>query len=245
MIGRTNTGGGGGNIKGTDAILRVIAPAGSTVTISKGGVSKSDLGHENASDPTFYDYYFVIHQSQFDGVNPWTVTATLGGDTASNTVVIDSADEYDLILLYKEYYYDSGDEFLDITGGWIATGSSGSSGGSIVNQPTYLEIKKVYGGNISAMTTNSIDLSEYNTLHFEIESKINSSNNQIIYGVSIAGGSNVEVQGTTTGNIIYNTRTHFTVDISSTSIGHPCVRATGNSSASGGSIIVYQVYAER
>ena len=106
MIGRTNVSGAG--IKGNDAILRVIAPAGSTVTISKSGVSKSDLGHENAEDNTLYDYYFIIHASQFDSVNPWTVTASLGAQSISDTIVVDSADEYDLTLLYTLYLIKNG-----------------------------------------------------------------------------------------------------------------------------------------
>lgn len=92
--------GGGGSLSATDAILRVIAPAGSVVTISKGAVSKSDAGHENHDDATLYDYYFIIHASQFDSVNPWTVTATLGTQSISDTVIINSADEYDVVISY-------------------------------------------------------------------------------------------------------------------------------------------------
>lgn len=121
MIGTTNAVGSGGGLKATDAILRVIAPAGSTVTISKGTVSKSDLGHENSDDSSVYDYYFIIHASQFDSVNPWTVTATLGGDSASDTVIIDSADEYDVILSYLlppeyqlvEYIESTGTQYIN------------------------------------------------------------------------------------------------------------------------------------
>ena len=119
MIGRVNAGG-GGSLQATDAILRVIAPAGSTVTISKGGVSKSDAGHENAADNTLYDYYFIIHQSQFDSINPWTVTATLGADSATDTIIINSADEYDMELSYNvpseyqgvEYIQSSGTQYI-------------------------------------------------------------------------------------------------------------------------------------
>lgn len=122
MIGRVNAGGGGG-LQSTDAILRVIAPAGSTVTISKGGVSKSDAGHENASDPTFYDYYFIIHASQFDGVNPWTVTAVNGADTFTDTIIINSADEYDLELGHLLYFIKNGavDQGMrfDNSTGWV------------------------------------------------------------------------------------------------------------------------------
>lgn len=101
-------GGGSGGLKATDAILRVIAPAQSTVTITKSGVSKSDAGHENAIDPTLYDYYFIIHASQFDSVNPWTVTATLGSESSSDTIVIGSADEYDVELSYALYLVHDG-----------------------------------------------------------------------------------------------------------------------------------------
>ena len=61
MIGMTNTENGG--LSASDALLRVQAPAGSTVTITKGTVTKSATGHENAEDHSVYDYYFVIHES--------------------------------------------------------------------------------------------------------------------------------------------------------------------------------------
>ena len=107
--------GGGGGLKATDALLRVQAPANSTVTITKGTVTKTDLGHENADDHEVYDYYFIIHQSQFDSVNPWTVTATLGGDSASDTIIINAADEYDMELSYRLYLVRDGIFTLDYT----------------------------------------------------------------------------------------------------------------------------------
>ena len=91
-------GGGGGGLSATDALLRVQATAGSTVVATKGTVTKTDLGHENADDNTVYDYYFIIHQSQFDGVNPWTVTATLGSYASVDTIIIDAPNEYDISL---------------------------------------------------------------------------------------------------------------------------------------------------
>ena len=107
---------GGGGLKSTDAILRVQAPAGSTVTISKGGVSKSDAGHENADDHAVYDYYFIIHQSQFDSQNAWTVTATLGANTTSTTIIINAADEYDVFLSYLIPSAYQQVEYLESTG---------------------------------------------------------------------------------------------------------------------------------
>ena len=165
MIGRTNTGG-GGSVKGTDAILRVIAPAGSTVTISKGGVSKSDAGHENASDPYLYDYYFIIHQSQFDSINSWTVTATLGAKTASDTVLIDSSDEYDVALIYDLYLFNNGDQCTTITGGWV-DGAKAASSYTVVPVSISTDIYYNYTSatrQSMAMTNNKISLSNGDTI---------------------------------------------------------------------------------
>ena len=126
MIGRTNTGGGG--LSDTDALLRVVAPAGSLVTITKGTLTKTDHGHENASDPLTYDYYFIIHQSQFDSINAWTVTATLNGQTASNTIIIDASDEYDLVMSYHVPVEYQEVDYLEGTGTqYIATGADPTS----------------------------------------------------------------------------------------------------------------------
>ena len=93
--------GGGGSFTATDAILRVQAPATSVVTITKGSTVKTDYGHENMLDPTVYDYYFIIHQSQFDGLTPWSVTATDEGITNTKTIIINASDEYDLTFRCK------------------------------------------------------------------------------------------------------------------------------------------------
>ena len=42
MVGKTNASAGGENLKDTDALLKVAAPAGSIVTITKSGITKSD-----------------------------------------------------------------------------------------------------------------------------------------------------------------------------------------------------------
>ena len=155
-------GGGGGGLKSTDAILRVIAPAGSTVTISKGGVSKSDLGHENASDPTLYDYYFIIHASQFDAVNPWTVTAALGTQTTSDSVIIDSADEYDIVINYGIYLVKDG-LLTDVAI------TKFKSTNTIVQNTGYVRFSDTANNNIGIFSsTDAIDLTPYNTLKLTI-----------------------------------------------------------------------------
>ena len=116
--------GGGGSFTATDAILRVQAPLNSIVTITKGSVTKTDLGHENADRPAIYDYYFIIHQSQFDSVNAWTITATKGTDTNSTQIIVNASDEYDVLISYNvpldvyqsvEYLQSSGSQRI-VTG---------------------------------------------------------------------------------------------------------------------------------
>lgn len=166
MIGRTNTGGGGG-LQDTDALLRVQAPAGSVVTITKGGMTKTDHGHENADDNSVYDYYFVIHQSQFDSVNPWTVTATLDTQTATSTIIIDSADEYDVELSYRFYLYNYGTIETAISGGLVTGGNYGISPTRTFNADNFYMRgagASQSGANGTEVTDNLIDLTPYSKL---------------------------------------------------------------------------------
>ena len=108
MIGRTNcSAGGGGGLPDNAAILRVMAPTGSTVTLARGAVTKSSTGHTNADDASQNDYYFIIPQTAFSS-SPWTVTATYGAKTDTQTVVIEAADEYDLLLSYDSFIIRNG-----------------------------------------------------------------------------------------------------------------------------------------
>lgn len=154
-------GGGGSGFSATDAMLRVQAPAGSTVTISKSGTTKSDNGHENADDNTVYDYYFIISQSQFDSVNPWTVTATHGVKTASDSIIINSHDFYNMELFYTLYLVENG----------VPAQAFSSSGGALGNQ-TYSD-EYCYGlstgGNYAriAYTSVAVDLTPYSMLYVD------------------------------------------------------------------------------
>lgn len=174
MIGTTNAVGSGGALKDTDAILRVIAPAGSTVTISKGAVSKTDNGHENASDNTLYDYYFIIHQSQFDA-NPWTVTATKSGESLTKTVIINASNEYDITLVWlsviKNGYFVNGySSAVNLRNGQpvTVTENYNSSGFMKVTAP---------GSYSSGLGLNSTDVSRYNTLYFDGYANASLANN--------------------------------------------------------------------
>lgn len=163
--------GGGEIILPTDAILRVIAPAGSTVTITKGLDTRTDTGHADADDPSLYDYYFIIHQSDFDGVNPWTVTATHGTDSSSTTIIIDTAQEYDIELEYGFYLYREGNEYTSVTGGYSYLRILSTSYAQVdpTKEPSYIRLAPSGSGKqSSAVTNNSIDLTDYSTLYINI-----------------------------------------------------------------------------
>ena len=171
-------GGSGGGFNSHDAILRVMAPAGSIVTIVKGPYHKSDMGHENAENPTMYDYYFIIHQSQFDSVNPWAITATLDTKTKSTTMIIDASDEYDTTLIYRTYICENGVWNTAIAGNLTAIGASadGSGSGGVARAPSisygsgYITVPEndngeFYGG--TAYGYNAIDISDFKTAYLQ------------------------------------------------------------------------------
>jgi hypothetical protein len=110
--------GGGGGPSATDAILTVSVPTGSTVTMSKGGVTLTPTMWVQAADNNLDFALFVIPPNLFDSQNAWTVTATLVTDSASDTVTIDAAAEYELALSYGVYLFNNGNQYVAITGGW-------------------------------------------------------------------------------------------------------------------------------
>ena len=93
--------GGAGGLSPNNAVIHVTAPVGSTISFAKGGVTAKVLGpeksHVNADDNTLADWYYSVSSSNY---GTWTVTATLSGNTKSDTVTIDSNEQYDLSLSY-------------------------------------------------------------------------------------------------------------------------------------------------
>lgn len=63
--------------------------------------------------------------------------------------------------------YDAGDEFTDITGGWVKKNRSPSStaNGSLTKNDDNMHIKNVTNGSTSACTANQIDLTPFTKLH--------------------------------------------------------------------------------
>lgn len=99
--------GGGGGPTASDAILLVTAPAGSVVTMTKGADTRVPTMWVSAADPTLETALFVVEAADFDST-AWTVTATDGAITASDTVLITTNKEYEVVLSYAYYFYKNG-----------------------------------------------------------------------------------------------------------------------------------------
>lgn len=101
--------GGTDGLSPNNAVIHVTAPAGSTISFSKGGVTAKVLGpeksHVNANDATLADWYYSVSSNNY---GTWTVTASLDGSTTNESVVIDSNEQYDVHLKYDMYFIENG-----------------------------------------------------------------------------------------------------------------------------------------
>lgn len=100
MIGKTNAGGGGGFAKAGDAVLRVSAPAGSTVTLTRDNIAKTGIGWLDAENTNNNVYLFSIKSAQFSN-DPWTINATSGASSASLNVVINGSYIYSAVISFR------------------------------------------------------------------------------------------------------------------------------------------------
>ena len=168
-------GGGGGGLKDTDAVLVATVPTGSAVTMTKGAITLTPTIWTRNADNTLDAAIFSIPASTFDA-NAWTVTATLGADSASNTITINSAKEYDIELSYKLYLYQAGD-----TSGWTNLPWKGNSqwtanAASITYYTTNMTVSQTTSHSSVTYHTATVDLTDRSVVVFEISSWAAASN---------------------------------------------------------------------
>ena len=190
---------GGGKIKNTDALLAVYVLTGSTISITKNGISITPtIWTENASN-TIDCALFVIPSSTFDN-NQWSISASVSGKSASSTIVIDSAKEYEVNLVQElsRLYLLKGNPIDDCTSvhgrTWTAvdtrqysadgiiryapsinrTGTYlvASNGATWTSGTTYRSGAIQIGGSAGAITN---DLSGYTKITMEYDMKIEGS----------------------------------------------------------------------
>ena len=163
-------GAGGEGLSVHAAVLHVTAPVGSTVSIAKGGVTVKSLGPERGHAKVRgvnADYYFSIAPANY---GEWTVTAALGGESASEVVTISANQQVDVAIWYKLWLYHDGDTCSSVSGGWEATDLAPNAGTCLAPTLTFnagdMQAQYHYSGVIE--TVEQIDLSKINTLHVEL-----------------------------------------------------------------------------
>lgn len=169
MIGRTNTGGGGG-LSPNAAVIHVTAPVGSTISFSKGGVVAKILGpeksHVNAADSTLADWFYAVSPNNY---GTWTVEANVDNKSTARTVIVSANEQYDVGLFWL-YLYDNGDKCIDTVGSWQTKGmkiSSSSSTSAKVPTVTYGTTTVTYSINNGAgiwYAQNPVDVTKFKTL---------------------------------------------------------------------------------
>ena len=209
---RGGTGGGGGPTT-SDAILTVTVPTGSTVTMTKGGVTLTPTMWVQAADNTLDCALFVIGPSLFDAQNAWTVTASLSDDQATDEVTIDAAEQYALELSYATYLYKAGNTYDALTGGWALAAATGSA--TYTNNTTAGQME-VTVADVSSYqsflhTVSKITLTGYSRLGCRAKNVTNKTLRLCI------SASNARDAAVTAGTLIENASSDFvtfTLDIS-------------------------------
>lgn len=173
MIGRTNTAIGNNFFSKNKAVIHIMAPIGSTITFSKDNIIVKILGpeksHVNTDDNTFADWYYAVSSSNY---GTWTVTATLGTGTVSDTVTIDNNKQYDVgPIHYPFFLYDSGNQHVDVTGGWQFKSYAQASSASVTFGETAIDINPTnqYSCCVGTISMSGNVIASYSTLKAELQ----------------------------------------------------------------------------
>ena len=188
MKGRTNVGGGS-----VFAVIDVTYPQGATCTCSNGTrtlKAKDTSGH----------FMFTIPQA-----GEWTVTAEKNGTSKSETVNVTESKAYSLEIKFLLVLFDNG-SYAPETGGWSCINNKSLK--ISANSGPY---EAAYGNGYS---NKAVDLSPFNTLHFEgITTTTNNGASTIDarlnVGTTATGGA-----AATTGGMALVTNASKTLDIS-------------------------------
>lgn len=176
---------GGGGTGKLFAAISVTYPEGSMLTCTDG---KKTLKAKTTSGV----WLFAIPYAA-----TWTVTATDGTETATESVEITTEGQnVSVTLNYGNYLYKDGNEFTDITGGWVAIGKkSNSSSGIVAGEPTVTRnADNIFIDNISSpnkasvfVCQNKIDLRNVSKIVFDgtIVSKATSSDDYTFCELSV------------------------------------------------------------
>lgn len=155
MTGNTNASIGGG-VSPYFALIHATAPAGSTVTFSKDGITVRSIPSTEAiiksSDSTRADYYFSVSPNNY---GTWTVSTTANGYSTSRSVSVSAVREY-IVDLRVLVIINNG---VRSYGSWTATGCT-------ITDKSGSYVKFTGSGTGYHLGFIILDLSPYNTLHY-------------------------------------------------------------------------------
>ena len=149
MVGKTNVA--GARLR---AVIAVTYPEGSVCTCSNG---TKTLKARDTSGKALFNV----------STGTWTVTATDGSRTTSNTVSITGEGQSESVTLaYKLVLYNYGNEYSEVTGGWAEHISS--SDATVTKESEQLHLLAQNSSYAAATTRYSFDVTGYSVLKAEI-----------------------------------------------------------------------------
>lgn len=155
----------GGGLSNLNAILCITVPQGATVTATKSNLILTPTMWTQNADATLETAIFTIIPSYFDA-NPWTISATSNGQTSTGSIVINSAEYYEVVLSFNYYFIKEG---VLLDNNWIIYQGSSTSA-NIYPQPNLDYVLFDTGGNVAVAfaTTNSYDITQYSKLQITV-----------------------------------------------------------------------------
>lgn len=158
------------------AVIAVTYPAGSTCTCANG--TKIYTAKDTSGRWIF----------RIPSAGTWTVTATDGTNTKTQEVSITAEQQAEKITLayWNGELYDAGNQYTDVTGGWVRHGTGGTV--TFNDDNIYLATLQDYSfGTVD--TTNAVDLTDFATLKVTVQStnRSNMLGKVIVYTKNAAG----------------------------------------------------------
>lgn len=136
------------------AAIGVTYPAGSTLTCTNGTTTLK-------AKTTTGEWVFAIPKA-----GTWTVTATNGTDSKSQSVSITKEGQFESVeLWYTLMLYKNGEEYSAVTGGWAIVNKSGGGAGAKEANKIYLGYTGSANRRSTAYTQKKVDVSKVSKLY--------------------------------------------------------------------------------
>lgn len=178
MLGRTNVGGGAGlNFKVVGGTVQPTNPKENTIWVNTdtavAGWVFSTSEPQNPAEGMVWIATGTASTVSFNAlkknsvmVYPLTAKQYVNGAWADKTAMTYQGGEW--VEWWNGVLYDYGDQYEYITGGWVGSqtiSSSTTSGGKLTVNEDNLSFTNVSGGSFGVVTTNTIDLTSFTTIH--------------------------------------------------------------------------------